>query len=158
MTLRSDAAIAITAYRIGTRTLRVGNLEIGFSGHPHARASCKAILAFLPELELENFFAGTDTLPAVTAHTITDWHSLLAELKRTRERGYAIDREEFAPDVGCVAAPFFDEDGTPVGSYAISTPLNRLNTHEEDFASRITEAARHATQTLGWTGNYPPSR
>jgi IclR family acetate operon transcriptional repressor len=157
MTARSDSTIAITAYRIGTRTLRVGNLEIGFSGHPHARASCKAILAFLSEPEVESFLSGTDPLPAVTSRTFTDWQAFLVELKRTRERGYAIDHEEFAPDVGCVAAPFFDEDGSPVGSYATSMPVSRLNTDEEEFASRIIEAARQASHALGWTGDYPPS-
>jgi IclR family acetate operon transcriptional repressor len=47
-------------------------------------------------------------------------------LARTRERGYAVDDQEHAIGLRCVAAPIFDEHGDAIGAISLSGPMIRL--------------------------------
>jgi IclR family transcriptional regulator, acetate operon repressor len=122
----SGEEIVLQRYFESARSLRVGGLEIGYSQHTHARASCKAILAHLPEARVRDYFAPR-RLPRLTPHTKTSIDELLADLRVTASRGYALDLEEFAEGICCVAVPFFDGRGFPVGSYAVSVPATRFH-------------------------------
>ena len=49
-------------------------------------------------------------LTAFTARTITSADALVAELRKIRTHGFALDIEESTPGVLCVAAPVFGAD------------------------------------------------
>ena len=66
-------------------------------------ATGKALLARLPAEELEHRLAELDDLPRITPNSITDTPTLLHELERVRANGYAVDDEETAVGVQCVA-------------------------------------------------------
>ena len=51
---------------------------------------------------------------------------LRANLAAIRARGYAIDDEEHAIGLRCVAAPIFDEHGAPAAGLSLSGPSARL--------------------------------
>lgn len=51
------------------------------------------------------------TFTRYTPHTIADRDSLLTDLARTRDRGYAVDDRELIPQIACVGAPVFDRTG-----------------------------------------------
>jgi IclR family transcriptional regulator, acetate operon repressor len=76
--------------------------RVGRTLPAHATALGKALLAELSDDEL------TKVLPAelapLTEKTIVDREMLRAELAFTRERGYATERGQSAPDVACAAA------------------------------------------------------
>ncbi|MEU2975306.1 IclR family transcriptional regulator C-terminal domain-containing protein, partial [Nocardiopsis alba] len=65
-------------------------------------------------------------LPSVTSRTVTDPRVLAEELRRVRERGYAIDDRENEPEVRCVAAPIFDHNRDPVAAISVSSLAGRL--------------------------------
>jgi IclR family acetate operon transcriptional repressor len=139
----------------GQHTIHARSLRVGYSQNPHARASGKAILAFLPESRVRAYFAARG-LPRVTAHTITDLDALLGELAATARRGYALDREEIAPGVYGVAAAYFDHRAFPVGAYVVAAPKERFDARRGEFARAVMDAARQASERLGWSGAYPP--
>lgn len=68
----------------------------------HPTGLGKALLSALPREEVDRRLGGT-TLARRTPNTICDLAELHKELDATRERGYALDREEFAHGLRCVA-------------------------------------------------------
>jgi len=72
---------------------------------PHSTAAGKAILAELPEGEVESI-CGDRQLVRRTDRTITDPNALLSELRRIQRRGYSLDNEEDAEGIFCAGSAF----------------------------------------------------
>ncbi len=70
----------------------------------------KVLLSYLPETDRERYLAD-GPFTALTERTIIDPARLRIELANARERGFAVDDEEIAPTVRCVAVPLFWPDG-----------------------------------------------
>jgi len=138
------------------RSVRVKTLTIGYSEGNHAMALGKAILAYLEPAELAHYLADRE-LPAYTPNTITDPERLIANLIEFREQGYALDLEEYMPDVHCIGAPVFDAQGQIVASLAISLPAIRHHANEQTLLSQVIRVARAATRTLSILGYVRPS-
>lgn len=91
--------LTLQQYISGLHAVSVGNLDVGYTGHMHARASCKAVLAFLPEEQVAAMFKGVE-LAAVTPRTIVDYDHLTVELARVRrqsEPAYPPDPRDARP-------------------------------------------------------------
>jgi IclR family pca regulon transcriptional regulator len=104
------------------------------------------MLAFLPEEEVAELVEGLE-LTAFTKHTIVDQGRLLAELKRIRSRGYAINDQELVAGIRGIAAPVFGVGGRPIAAINISIahPLG-LREIESRFAGPLVETARAITE------------
>lgn len=139
--------IVMQQFKSGTKALQVKQLEVGYSGNMHARASCKSVLAFLPKDIIVTMFSGVD-LEKLTPNTIGSYTELVQQLAQVRRLGYAIDDEEFHEGVCCVSAPFFDADGSPVGSFTVSVPSQRFAAIRTSITSEVLEAANLATTML----------
>lgn len=98
----------------------------GASIHAHASALGKAILAFSPPEVVESLVSGR-TLPRITRNTICDPEEFRRELKRTRERGYSLDKGETTLLATCLGAPILDASGTAIAAMSISGPASRFN-------------------------------
>lgn len=99
----------------------------------------KSILALLPEGELEPHLP--KPLVQQTPNSLTDMDALLADLRLTRERGYAVDNEE--SNVGirgfAVALPMSDP---PHDAISCAVPLARLDhDHEASIVASLQRAA-----------------
>jgi len=93
--------------------------NVGGTTPAYCVSSGKAMLAYKPD-RLKK--VTTQGLKPYTPLTIVDPDKLRLECTKIRERGYAINREEFRKDVTGVAAPIFDERGETVGAISTSTP------------------------------------
>jgi len=102
--------------------------EVGKRLHAHATGLGKVLLAFLPEEKLQARFDG-EPLLAFNANTIREFSTLLLVLDFVRERGFAVDDQEYTPGLRCVAVPVFDIDGSVLAALSASIPLMRA---EED--------------------------
>ena len=102
----------------------------GASIFAHASALGKAILAFSPPDMVENLFRGR-VLTMVTQNTICTIEGLIAEMKRVRAAGYAMDRGEGSLLATCVGAPIMDSHGTAVAAMSISGPASRFNPRKD---------------------------
>ncbi len=81
-----------------------GYIHPGLNARPtHACSSARAILAFLPQDEIDGVLG--ENLAALTDRTITDRNAVLEELRLTKRRGYAVCDEEVDVGITSVAVP-----------------------------------------------------
>jgi len=100
--------------------------QIGTRHPAHCTALGKVLLADLSDRDVELLLEQTG-MPARTEHTLTSPASLLAELHDVRRRGYALDNEERAYGVKCIAAPIRNASGRVVGAISVSGPAFRVS-------------------------------
>ncbi len=112
----------------------------------YSAAMGKALLAERLDLEgpdaLEGHLPGV--LTPVTPATLIDRADLVADLERTRDRGYAIDREESLAGIACFAFPL-RLTTVPLDAISASVPLERLRQGRE---AEIVEALRRTRYTI----------
>ena len=111
---------------------------------PHATATGKAMLAWLPEDEIRRILASKG-MAAFTPSTITDPDVLIEELRLVRRNGHALDREEFQPGVICVGAAIRDHLGAVVGAISASAPTMRAT---EEHLGRMRDGVMAAARAL----------
>jgi DNA-binding IclR family transcriptional regulator len=120
----------------------------------HAGASQKALLAFLPEAEIDKIIA--QPLERLCTNTITDPDALRGELAATRARGWAGSCEETNVGAWGVAVPVLS-GGDVVCAVGIAGPCARLNVARVRRDIRLVhEAAQAIGRPLGLTP--PPVR
>lgn len=135
--------------REGRHAVRVDTGALGASDAPHATATGKAMLAWLPEHEIRRILA-VNRMDAFTPNTITDAERLIEELRLVRRNGHALDREEFQPGVVCVGAAIRDHLGTVVGALSASTPtLRATDEHLALMRDSVIAAARALSAEFG---------
>ena len=116
--------------------------EVGRRVLPHCTAVGKALLARLPDAEVDAI-VGRTGLPAHTEHTITTRAALAAALGQIRVFGYAVDDGEQEIGVRCVAvAP--TGSALPLG-LSISGPAPRMT---EDLVNRAVPALTGAASAF----------
>jgi IclR family transcriptional regulator, acetate operon repressor len=86
----------------------------------------KAILSAMPESDLDKALP-RQGMRRLTDKTITRKAALRDELALTRERGFAIDDEEHAFGLRCVASLVFDEWANAIAAISISGPTARIS-------------------------------
>jgi IclR family transcriptional regulator, acetate operon repressor len=146
--LQGDAIITLLR-REGRHAVRVDTGVLGTSDAPHATATGKAMLAWLPEHETRRILA-SKAMTRFTPSTITDPDRLIEELRLVRRNGHAIDREEFQPGVICVGAAVRDHLGTVVGAISASTPtLRATEEHLALMRDSVMAAARALSAEFG---------
>lgn len=115
----------------------------------HCSGVGKAFLAAMAEEKAIKFLK-QHRLSAVTNHTIRDPGKLLDELRISRQRGYAIDDEEHAIGLRCVAAIIYDEHSEPVAAISLSGPRARISDPVlEEYGKLIVKAATDITAAMG---------
>ncbi len=102
-----------------TRPLKVDH-PIGSLAPLHCTALGKAFIAFGAAEPVQ-------PLEAFTPKTITSPTKLRDEMRATHARGYAIDDEEFAPGIRCVARPIYDAEGAMIAAVGLSGPTVRID-------------------------------
>lgn len=122
--------------------------EVGSSIPLHAGASGKVLLAFLPSAVQEEVL--TKPLKRFTPRTITEPGSLREELRRIRERGYAISVEEVDPGAAAIGAPILDAKGRLIAGLSIAGPRFDFEGGEfERLTPLVLNAAGEISKLLG---------
>lgn len=93
---------------------------------PHVTGVGKALICCHDRAAVEEIIA-IHPLKPITRNTITTLPRLMAELAKTRERGYAIDDEEHEARVRCVAAPVFAATGEVVAAIGVSGTAGQIS-------------------------------
>lgn len=129
-------------YRVSVET------EVGARPPLHATATGKSILAFVDDAQRAEWL--TEPFEQFTFRTHPDIASLERDLAGVRQRGFAIDDEEYNPGARCVAAPIFGLEGDVIGCVGISTPTQRVSIGDmTKLANQVLEAAREITAAMG---------
>ncbi len=142
--MRDLSRAVYVAHVSSKRSMRM-TTEVGRRVQMHSTAVGKALLAQGSDEETRSL-AERVGLAECTTHTITSLDSLLEELARIREQGYAVDAEEQELGVTCIAVPV----PSPVRlAMAISGPTSRMTPQRLDELRPLllAAAARLAEQT-----------
>ena len=125
--------------------------SLGLAAPVHVGAPGKALLAFLPQDELERLLP-TLSLTPITPETITDVEALRADIGATRARGYAMSIGERSSWAAAVAAPIFDRRGWPIAALSVSGPTQRLAAGGlKELGGQVVKVAQQISTTLGYT-------
>ena len=132
-----DAVESSRALRVASRTGSVLAASCTASG--------KALLAALPDAEVSALFADDSALPRMTARSISSRSELLAELRRVREAGCAVNREESEEGVASVAVTVPGPQQVPVAALVVSAPVSRMT---EEASERVKKLLREQSAWL----------
>jgi DNA-binding IclR family transcriptional regulator len=123
---------------------------IGQSVPLHVGASPKILLANAPEEERETLLKEL-SLQRFTPNTITDINELRRCLNEIREKGYAVDEEDYERGVYAIGAPVRDGTGRVIAGITITTPESRYSLERrETLIVQVLEAAREISRRLGF--------
>ena len=123
--------------------------KIGDISRLHSTAVGKVLLSRLPAQQQRALIASID-FKKNTPNTIENAEALEEELVAARANGYAVDDEEEAIGVRCVAAPILDNYGQAVAALGISGPSFRTNPIDfRRYIAYVTQAAREISKELG---------
>lgn len=123
----------------------------------HRSAAGKTILAHMADGDVDGVVE-RNGLPRFTDHTIVTPEALSLELFRVRQRGFAVDNEEFTIGLRCIAAPIFDEAGAVHSAISIAGPTSRITESRVDALGELAAlCARTVTSEIGGrTASGPP--
>ncbi|PSC06786.1 IclR family transcriptional regulator [Alsobacter soli] len=125
----------------------------------HATANGKAWLSTLPEHEAIAILLeeGLGDTGATGPNAMRDVEGLLAALRLTRDRGWAIALEEAEPGIVAIAAPIAPGGGVTIGAVSVAGPVQRIPPSlHENLARRVCEAAAEIADR--WPMPAPVSR
>ncbi|MBN1567757.1 MAG: IclR family transcriptional regulator [Acidobacteria bacterium] len=121
---------------------------IGLRFPATATSNGKALLAWLPE-ERVNEIMRIEGLPAPTKNSIIKPSVYKADLAAARERGYAIDREEFQEGVSGVSAPVFSPKGQVIATISLAAPAFRMTEESvRKYGEKCVEVAAQLSAQL----------
>ena len=140
----------VTLVKLDSRLpIRVGSDEIGKTNAAHATATGKAILAWLPEVEIGRIVAAHG-MTRFTERTITSASALMEELRLVRRNGFSADNEEFQPGVVCLGAAIRDHAGAVIGAISCSMPAMRAKARaREQVRIAVRACAAAISERLG---------
>jgi IclR family transcriptional regulator, KDG regulon repressor len=146
--LDGDHMVSITNVE-SPRTLRTPS-TVGSRTPLHCTSVGKTLLAFLPEDESQELIKKCE-LTGYTDRTLTTPARLKAELKRVRQRGYAMDNEEFEEGLCCIGAPVWNYSGSVVAAISIAGAAFRLTEKRVPAALQaVISAANQLSAELGY--------
>jgi len=109
----------------------------------------KAYLAALPDKELRTLLAG---MPFVrrTPRSLTSQAAVLADVRRTRARGYSINNEEYILGLISIGAPLVSENGEVLGAVSFDTTTVQYTIDEAEklFAPAVVALAQEIQPLL----------
>ncbi|SKB03738.1 transcriptional regulator, IclR family [Prosthecobacter debontii] len=132
---------------ISTQPIKVSS-TVGLQVPMYSCAPGKAVLAHLPDAELESFFNQV-TLKQFTSTTQATRKALEEDLGKIRKRGYSVDLAEGLEGIHCVGAAIVDEYRYPVAAITVMAPAFRLKRDGFEQAGRkCLQAAENITRRL----------
>jgi IclR family acetate operon transcriptional repressor len=118
---------------------------VGYKERLALGASGRAILAFGDQdpVQIKGLIQGIKI-------SLTEYEK---ELGLTRQRGYAISREELIAGAVAIAAPFFSGNGQAAGSIGVFGPTVRMNEERIDqLGTLLKRESEHLSKALGFSG------
>lgn len=121
----------------------------GTRGPMHVSGIGKALLAWFDPTKVQGILTRKG-LAAYTPRSHDSADYLLADLARIRARGYAIDDQERAEGMRCIAAPIFNGHGEPIAGISVSGPAFRMPLSAADhLGTLVMRAADQVTRAIG---------
>jgi DNA-binding IclR family transcriptional regulator len=113
----------------------------------HCTAAAKAILAFLPPVEVEKWFA-RHTLPPFTARTKTVLQDVMAEFPAIQQTKVAFCWEELEIGVSAISTPVFADKGQPAFSISLIGESAHIKKNQHVLMEEIVQAGVKASKHM----------
>jgi len=110
----------------------------------HCTAVGKSILAYVSPADLDRIL-NAEGMPPSTPNTIVDQEQMRVALTEIRQRGHAIDNEEWETGIRCVAVPVFSSRNDIFGAISVSGPAGRMTAEN---VARIAEIIQVGAKKL----------
>jgi len=139
----------------GLHAIGMMSSRVGGRAPSHCTGLGKVLLAFT-EPGGANAWNDQINLTRYTDTTITEPNRFAEHLGQIRANGYALDKGEHEPEVRCVAAPVFGQDGSTVAAISVSGPSGRIDPIEEnlDLIKKTRKTALQISKKLGYREEY----
>ncbi len=126
------------------------DLKVGIRLPAYCTALGKVLIAHLPPAELEEYLR-RQKLFLHTPRTVISPEKLRKNLKKVREQGYALDEQEYAEGICCIAAPVRDYRGKVVAAISVAGPSIRVNGGKlAQLQEPLIEVAGKISKKLGY--------
>lgn len=160
--MATSGETAVVAVLRGSKVIYMDSVEtdktvravsrIGVLLPAHCTAVGKAQLAFLSPAEIERLYPDP-ALAVLTDRSVRTRQDLLAELKRTSERGFALEDEEVEADVRSIAVAVKDFSKNVIAAIGITAPASRLTDGRlgsAGFIAALQDAGTALSSKLGF--------
>lgn len=118
----------------------------------YCTATGKVLLSGLAPEALDGYLAAVE-LQAFTPQTVTSKAKLRQEIEKVRESGFALDIEEFVPNLCCVSVPVRGAGGDVAAAMSIAMPKMRFKrAMVAGWCALMREKAELTTQQLRLSG------
>lgn len=88
-----------------------------------------------------------------TENSIVEIDALQAELEQVRQRGWALDNEEYALGANCIGAPVYDHEGRIIAALTVSGPAERIKGNLDALVEKVTSNAQAVSEAMGYLAN-----
>lgn len=138
-----DAAEIVIIEVVETRHFLAPRGWIGGRVPVYCSALGKSVLAHMPSGELARLLDTISMTPR-TSNTVTNRMDFLADLEKTRQRGWSANQEEFTQGIVSVGAPIFSGNGEIAGAICVDVPTVRnVNGRTlEQLAEKVVQTAQ----------------
>jgi IclR family KDG regulon transcriptional repressor len=144
---------AVYVYKVEGRSTISMSSRVGGRAPCYATSIGKVLVAWgSPNLVAE---VRAHPMVAWTAHTITTVEAFDAELSAVRTQGYALDLEEYAEGLNCIAAPVRDQGGGVMAALGIAGPRTRIEERRlAELTPVVVAAANELSRNLGFVEDH----
>jgi len=158
LALLSGTEVIYTDHIDSQHVIKV-NVGVGIQYPAHTVGIGKVILANLKPEHVEELYRGRE-LEKLTPNTIDSFPKLMADLVKTKKRGYAIDNEECSTGLFCLAAAVLDSSGLPVAGISTGFPLFRHPSvaAQKKLAEMVCLVTGRISESLGYGGQTKGSK
>ena len=144
-----DDGEAVFISQVESREVMRMIVRLGSRSPIHASGVGKALLANMSEQGLTHILQQRG-LARYTERSIDNPTQLRDELQRIRQLGYALDDEEHAIGLRCVASAIFDENGQALAAISLSGPKARVTDGRlDELGIAVRQSADEITLALG---------
>jgi IclR family acetate operon transcriptional repressor len=110
----------------------------------------KVFLSLWDEKDVHAYLNRTDRA-RFTSHTLIEAEEILPELRRVRDRGFAVDDEEMENGVRCVAAPILNHNAANTAAVSISGTTVRMTPDRiDDLGQKVRLCAAAISEEMGY--------
>ena len=124
--------------------------QIGLRMHAYCSSLGKCLLANFSNAQLRSIMGRTE-FTRFTPNTITTIEALQKEIDSVRQRGWAIDNEEFEIGHRCIGAPVYDYRGDIIAAISASGSTTILTDERiPEIVEYLKQTAAEISQNMGY--------
>jgi len=140
LSVRSGLEAVCIDREIGDYPIRANYLDIGSRRPLGVGAGSMALLAWLPDAEIEAIL--TLIKPQLAAYSKISVKWLEREVEQSRARGYTLVLNQIIPRMGGIGVPVLSPDAHPIAGLSVAALSERISSRLDDLAPSLRKEAQ----------------